>query len=56
MPFFMLAVGTIFVIFTLLRWRRRGQAPPPARPQSVEGPSTSNYERQLDRELEDFDR
>ncbi len=56
MPFFMLAVGTIFVIFTLLRWRRRGHAPPPARPQSVEGPSTANYERQLDRELEDFDR
>jgi cytochrome c-type biogenesis protein CcmH len=56
MPFLMLAVGTVFVVFTLLRWRRRGQAPPPAGPQPVEGPATSTYERQLDRELAEFDR
>ncbi len=57
MPFFMVAVGTGFVFFTLLRWRRAPPRPqaPSVVPQAVDAAEPSAHEKQLDRELKQFD-
>ena len=56
-PFVMVALGTLFVMFTLLRWRRGKPRPatPVAVPQSAGDPALSAHERTLDRELKQFD-
>jgi cytochrome c-type biogenesis protein CcmH len=56
-PFVMVALGTIFVMFTLLRWRRgkRRPAAPVAVPQPAGDPALSAHEKTLERELKQFD-
>lgn len=51
-PFALLLLGGGLVVVTLRRWRRGGGAPPPARPAPR---PPGDLERQLDRELRDFD-
>jgi cytochrome c-type biogenesis protein CcmH/NrfF len=59
MPFIALAVGTVFVMVTLVRWRRAGArpraAPSAAAPDGRPSAERSAHERTLERELERFD-
>ncbi len=57
MPFVAVAIGTLVVAFTLLRWRRRTVDPAgAAEPQAPRDPSIkSEHEKTLERELGDFD-
>lgn len=57
MPFVILAAGGVFVVVTLLRWRRAGAAPPARGPvAAVPNPGElAAHERTLERELERFD-
>ena len=56
-PFVMIALGSMFVMFTLLRWRRGKPRPatPVAVPQPAGDPALSAHEKTLDRELKRFD-
>jgi cytochrome c-type biogenesis protein CcmH/NrfF len=57
MPFVILTAGGVFVVVTLLRWRRAGTAPP-ARGALAAVPNPGElaaHERTLERELERFD-
>lgn len=57
MPYFVVGVGTLFVVFTLLRWRRTPRVPVRSEPSPVpvrEGNATE-LEEVLERELKDFD-
>jgi cytochrome c-type biogenesis protein CcmH/NrfF len=57
MPFFAVSLGAIFVVFTLLRWRRpRRVAAPIERPTPVTpaGPASA-HEKILERELDQFE-
>jgi cytochrome c-type biogenesis protein CcmH/NrfF len=54
-PFAILLLGAGVVVVTLRRWRR-GDGPPPAAAGALSAPAPrSDLERQLDRELRDFD-
>jgi cytochrome c-type biogenesis protein CcmH len=57
MPFFMVAAGSLFVMFTLLRWRRAPRASDPTSPQTdaVRDDKTKGLEEVLERELKEFD-
>jgi cytochrome c-type biogenesis protein CcmH/NrfF len=58
MPFFAVSLGAVFVVFTLLRWRRpKGAAPVPAPARSAPGPggAASAHEKILERELDQFE-
>lgn len=57
MPFFMVAVGSLFVMFTLLRWRRAPRDSDPVAPQTgpVHDDKTKGLEEVLERELKEFD-
>ena len=56
MPFIVLAAGSVFVVFTLLRWRRMSAPPPPRPVVAVPNPGElTAHERTLERELERFD-
>jgi len=56
-PFMMVAIGSMFVMVTLLRWRRgkRRPATPVAVPQPSGDPAVSAHEKILERELKQFD-
>lgn len=56
-PFVMVALGSIFVMFTLLRWRRGKPRPatPVAVPQPPGDAPLSAHEKTLERELKQFD-
>ncbi len=57
MPFLIVGLGTLFVLFTLLRWRKRTDLPSPtntgATPPS--GADMSEHKKTLERELENFE-
>ena len=57
MPFFAVSLGTVFVVFTLLRWRRpRRVVAPIERPTPVSPPgAASAHEKILERELDQFE-
>jgi len=57
LPFVALAAGGVFVVLTLLRWRRAGARAPARGPvAAVPSPAeTAAHERTLERELERFD-
>lgn len=57
MPFAVVAVGLLFVSFTLLRWRRRTVDPSATTPGPAQAssPVRSEHQKTLERELEDFD-
>jgi cytochrome c-type biogenesis protein CcmH len=56
-PFVMVALGSMLVVFTLLRWRRgkRRPAVPTAVPQPAGDPALSAHEKILERELAQFE-
>lgn len=56
-PFVVVALGSIFVVFTLFRWRRgkRRPAAPVVVSQPVGDPAQSAHEKILERELKQFD-
>jgi cytochrome c-type biogenesis protein CcmH len=56
-PFVMVALGSMFVMLTLVRWRRgkRRPAAPVAVPQPAGDPVLSAHEKILERELKQFD-
>ncbi|MGD9762266.1 MAG: cytochrome c-type biogenesis protein CcmH [Candidatus Binatia bacterium] len=56
-PFILLTLGAAFVTVTLRRWRRASAAPssPPEGPRGLAPAPPTDLERQLERELRDFD-
>jgi cytochrome c-type biogenesis protein CcmH len=54
-PFFMVAAGALLLVFTVRRWGRRGDAAEASGPRPL--PVTSSeHQKILERELEDFDK
>jgi len=57
MPFFALSLGAVFVVFTLLRWRRprRAEAGPVAAPEPPAAGTRTAHEKILERELSQYE-
>lgn len=55
-PFALISLGGVFVLMTLMSWRRRGGARAPVGTTAESPAHATDHEKILERELKDFDR